>query len=106
MDSDNIVELALNKEPQYPDRQPQGYHSYSPHHGRHEGEDDMLQRVKTLEKDMQHVKTDLAVIRSNYATTSSVSDAKTAIILWTVGTVALAQLVPAIPKMLNALFSL
>lgn len=103
MNSDNIVELKLNQESPSPDRQARSYRANSRNNGGNGGGDNMLQRIKDLEKTMQQVKTDLAVVRSNYATTSSVSDAKTTIILWTVGAVALSQLIPAIPKILNTL---
>lgn len=41
------------------------------------GGDDMLARVKKLEDDMQTIKTDLAVIKSNYATGMDVASVKT-----------------------------
>lgn len=68
------------------------------------GGDEMLQRVKELEKDLQQMKTDIAVMRSNYATKTDVSDAKNSIILWVVGAVVFAQLIPAIPKILEIFF--
>ncbi|MCW9252094.1 hypothetical protein N5I36_08995 [Klebsiella aerogenes] len=68
------------------------------------GGGDMLQRIKDLEKDVQQMKTDIAVMRSNYATKTDVSDAKNSIILWVVGAVVFAQLIPAIPKVLEIFF--
>ncbi|ANN71528.1 hypothetical protein BAU08_09435 [Bordetella bronchialis] len=69
----------------------------------------MERRVKALEDAMIQVKQDLAVIRSNYATQanveavkSSVAEAKSAIIMWVVGAIFLAQVLPHLPEVLRA----
>lgn len=66
------------------------------------GGDDMLVRIKKLEDDMQVIKTDISVIKSNYATKSDVSEAKFSIIAWVVGAIFLAQLLPPIISAIKA----
>lgn len=72
----------------------------------------MEARVAKLEDDLTTIKIDVAVIKANGATKSdiaevraeirtSVADAKSAIIMWIVGAVFLAQLVPALVKFIE-----
>ncbi|ENN8375825.1 MULTISPECIES: hypothetical protein [Providencia] len=58
------------------------------------GGDDMQQRIKELEKEVVSMKTDVAVIKSNYATKNDVTSAKNSIILWVVGAFFLTQIMP------------
>lgn len=82
---------------------PRPHHTYQ-NGGGDGGGDSMQQRVQKLEENVQQMKTNIAVIHSNYATKSDVSDAKTSIIIWVVGAVVFSQLIPTIPGILAALF--
>lgn len=59
---------------------------------------ELVERVGALEKDASAIKVDVAVIKSNYATKSDVSEAKNSIIMWVVSAILLAQLLPALLK--------
>ncbi|WP_458763546.1 hypothetical protein [Cupriavidus basilensis] len=60
--------------------------------------DDMEARIKALEDALATVKTDMAVVRSNYATKADIAEAKNSIIMWVVSAVLLAQVLPGILK--------
>lgn len=64
-------------------------------------DDDMDARITALEKDVAAIKTDVAVIRSNYSTGKDVAEAKSSIILWVVGAIFIAQILPAVKDWLK-----
>ena len=54
----------------------------------------METRVAKLEADLTAIKVDLAVIKASGATKSDLAEAKSSIILWVVGAIFVAQLLP------------
>jgi hypothetical protein len=71
---------------QFDQREPQAY------------DRSMETHIHKLESELIALKTDVAIIRSNYATKADVADAKNSVIIWVVSAVLLAQLLPALLK--------
>lgn len=63
---------------------------------------EIVARVAELEKTTKQMQIDVAVVRSNYATKSDVAEATTRIIMWVVGAIIFAQVLPALPNILRA----
>ena len=71
--------------------------------------DDMEARVKALEDSLATVRTDLALIKATHATKEDIqgakrdiAEAKNSIIMWVVSAIFLAQLLPTLPRIIEA----
>lgn len=57
--------------------------------------------VSKIKENLNDIKTDIAVIKSNYAKKEDVVSSANKIILWVAGVVVFAQLLPALPKIID-----
>ncbi|HCT3783561.1 TPA: hypothetical protein SMM97_002233 [Proteus mirabilis] len=57
--------------------------------------------VSEMKDSITTLKTDIAVIKSNYAKKEDVASSANKIILWVVGAVVFSQIIPAIPKIIE-----
>ncbi|EMP4183886.1 hypothetical protein ABR314_000757 [Proteus mirabilis] len=57
--------------------------------------------VSEMKDSITTLKTDIAVIKSNYAKKEDVVSSANKIILWVVGAVVFSQIIPAIPKIIE-----
>ena len=64
-----------------------------------EYDESMEKRLDKLEADVSAIKIDLAILKANSATKADVAEAKSAIILWVVSALFVAQLLPALAKL-------
>jgi archaellum component FlaC len=64
---------------------------------------DMKSDLKTVTGSVNTLVTKVAVIESNYATKADVVSSANKIILWVAGAVVFSQLLPAIPRIIEAL---
>ena len=56
----------------------------------------MEQRIEKLEAELTAIKIDLGILKANSATKADLAEAKGAIILWVVGAIFLAQVLPGL----------
>lgn len=63
---------------------------------------DIKADINTAKSDIATLKTDISVIKSNYAKKEDVTSSANKIILWVVGAVVFSQIIPAIPKIIEA----
>jgi len=57
-------------------------------------------RLEKLEADLTAIKLDVGILKANSATKADLAEAKSSIILWVVGAIFVAQLLPSLLKLL------
>ena len=62
----------------------------------------MEKRIENLESDVASIKLDLGILKATSATKTDLAEAKTSVIIWVVSAIVLAQLLPALLKLIIA----